>query len=505
MRITPQNLEFTKVSDKDKQLILKVGQNLKALLLDIEGNNLATLKIGNKVLKGLISSDSSFLSEGSELKLQVLEEKNGLPVLKVIETNIDKNYANTLNSLGLDKNDLESIRLLVDKYGIRLNENEIKNILQEDKSLRFLLSEENIEKITRGYTSISDSDKNMNKTISQLVKSIIIEDTVKDTSQNLKKNESSQDVLKISDKIELNTDIKLTGALQVKNSTEIVNGALDKNGEYIKLSENDPKKEIEIIKNLMKTIEKPLELAAFGTKNLLNINLENIKGIETLFIKSGFFPDMINKIAEDVKDEGILKQLRGLNDFTELENFIKINNKRGFFKELGTKIEELFEELEKLDTKEMKEKNLIKEFKSTVEFIKNFNESKNDTYYFNIPFKNLENDYSADLFIKRNRYKNQDGKEKFSILVSLDTLNLGLVNSVITLDKDNISINFKVERESTKKLINDTLNLLKDRLEENVAISVVLNDKTSKFESIMEFASSEFDQKFDVKVWYYGK
>lgn len=209
--------------------------------------------------------------------------------------------------------------------------------------------------------------------------------------------------------------------------------------------------------------------------------LENI-----LNSKNDFKNNLIN-IAEEIAvlSDGKLKdeilQLFGINKNDILDKnqlykkiidnlFVKINNKEDL-NELNKQFENLhniskFAEKILSEASESKNslKNSFENVKETIEFMNNINNYKE---YLQIPFNLNNKENQCEFYIFKNSKNEKKFKHNASILISLDATFIGRVETFINKEDNNLTFQFKAEKDNTLKMIrisvNKLLNVLKER------------------------------------------
>lgn len=502
VRISNQNIEMLLSKESKKPLILKTGQNVKAIILELQSNNIAKIKIGGNIFNAQISSQGEGLIENQEMEFQVINQENGMPVLKLVSKESDMTPSKDLSQLQLGKEELNQLKSLMEKTGIRLSKSEIETIIKDDKSLKFLLKAENLQEMDKGNLNTPKTDADFQKNITHLVKDILIKSQSTDSGKSLTKSDGVQKNLSNEVKNEVKNDLKkdLIKESDLAKSTDVLSKRTDKgpSNKAISSMKTDFLKESQSFRELFKEVKSTIELVTLSNKGKVESSLSNLKAIDSVFNKNGTLEKIFNSLDENNDNKEIKEIIKEIKNFTQIEKFAKIENKNSYLEKVGSDVEKLLELLEKEEGNTKSTES--RELKSVVEFVKSFNEAKEDSYYYNIPFRNNEDDYNVDMLIKRDRNGRKTGSDSFNILISLDTNSLGQVNSIIKMENLNIAIHFKVENEKIMELLEASINLLKEKLEDNVSITVGLQGEKGKFEEILQFISESSDTKFDLRI-----
>jgi hypothetical protein len=181
---------------------------------------------------------------------------------------------------------------------------------------------------------------------------------------------------------------------------------------------------------LSKQLESTLKLVETLEKNQVDVK-EIKQELKDLFLK----PELLQnkeEVIESLKDIG----------------------------KLGAKLETLIKEQgldHKVDT------SVLQDVKGSIDFVKNVNANIN---YVQIPIQMNEKNTTAEIYVFNNKKRSKSvNPENATILVALDLEKLGHIESLITVDKKNVNITFKVEEEGFKKVISKSSEALRLSLE----------------------------------------
>lgn len=210
-------------------------------------------------------------------------------------------------------------------------------------------------------------------------------------------------------------------------------------------------------------------------------NLENeIKSLEELISP---------KAKEEIK-EALLKGMQS-KDIVRLEAESKIN----VMKDIITKT------LKGLDTSASeKVMQLIKE---NINDFKVFNSISNEYYYLDLPIQREEREYPCKLIIKDDRKEGKKiDKTNVKLVVSVKTINLGIIDSYLTINNKNLKVNLQCE--------NEYVTLLKtgrEALEEGLktlgfypSIDVSMREKEVSLSDCREFFADDNNRALDIMV-----
>ena len=475
--------------------------------IDLESNN--TL---NEILENI--------SQNTETN-----KNNNIPVL-----NSNDELKILLNSLNQapSKENIEFIKILV-QNNLPINKENLENIIKSSKMFKdfpiekalFLIQNnmkptislgEQIDKYISKDTLINNQIEDLFNNISLLIKedkNLILKDMFKNTSfENIANNNFKnleQFKLQILDEFNENKFQNLNNIFN-----KISNNNIDKN---------------EILKQILN----------FNFNKDLLIDFEKLNNLENIFDKNEFknldnsFKEIFNDLKLD-KDSTLLLQREIFNIIKSnpklsenfksiIKEFSSFQNKVKFFNFENSSNENLNEYFETLSTISKNLKNTINNFadknsenitnsldnlNKNIDFMNNL---KNSTFL-QIPL-NINNFYTtAEIFVFSNKKnKNQKSKNNSgSALISLNLLYLGKLEVFINKINNDVSCQFRLEKESTKNLVSENVDLLNNFLknknlnlkdisfkELNESFSVISNIKNTSVST--DFKLSNFNAK----------
>jgi hypothetical protein len=160
----------------------------------------------------------------------------------------------------------------------------------------------------------------------------------------------------------------------------------------------------------------------------------------------------VKEIKQELKDLFLKPELLQ-NKEEVIENLKDIGK-------LGAKLENLIKE-QGMDHKV--DMSVLQDVKGSIDFVKNINANIN---YVQIPIQMNEKNTTAEIYVFNNKKRSKSvNPENATILVALDLDKLGHIESLITVDKKNVNITFKVEEEGFKKVISKYSEALRLSLE----------------------------------------
>lgn len=147
-----------------------------------------------------------------------------------------------------------------------------------------------------------------------------------------------------------------------------------------------------------------------------------------------------NNVAQVIK-KSFEKMFAKINEEVEGRDI----NVKEFYRDIYKKLEIVRKVLEETDIPGKQEiLNKVDNIKSDINFL---NELNKHTVYFQIPLKIFHKNTNGELYIlKRNNGRKRIDPQNATVFLSLDTENLGQVDSLISVNKKNVSLNFRLEK-----------------------------------------------------------
>ena len=248
-------------------------------------------------------------------------------------------------------------------------------------------------------------------------------------------------------------------------------------GENKRLDGNTTNKEVN------NKIEEPI-------KNMTSVNEKN--------------NSMANKEVDDLNKDNVIKG--------SIEEKILLNKdgtiKSVVLKELKENIESMKEPLQKLlENKDNMSKEILSKVSvfldNHINDIKVYNSLNNNYYYLDSPIKHNNEEYPCKLIIKDERKKDKKvDKSNIKIAVSLKTKKIGVIDSFIKVNHNNMNVEFQCE-DKYCSLLNKNKQVLIDRLSKNnYFVSINIKKKVKEFGIIecMDFFQDLNTAAINVKV-----
>lgn len=251
------------------------------------------------------------------------------------------------------------------------------------------------------------------------------------------------------------------------------------------------------------------ELPEEKISTLIKENLDNL-GNKDEFKKiiadlSKGSPEVNKSVSPEVNKSVSPEVNKSLNEVKE--QLIDLNRKNSILNQVKGSIDELKEAIKeiipKTDIKGAMLERVSEYIKANINDFKLFNSISNEYYYLALPIKQNNKEYPCKLIIKDNR---KDGKKidktNVKMVVSVKTVNIGDIDSYISVRNNNLDIKIKCDKKYVK-LINSSKDKLKDQLDEIGFISYVKVDQREEEVNLVncrEFFNDKNSRKIDRKV-----
>lgn len=309
------------------------------------------------------------------------------------------------------------------------NSNHTKMLLNEknvDKGVFILKNEITINsKNTDLVTQFANKEVNIQSDLTS------IENTIK-TLDNPELKETLENIIKFNDQKGLTQDNVLSKT-NLGNLQEIIKN----------VANNSNKADVE---NLLKDLglsEKTNSLSEkFTIEDLLKLSKDDLKALLNDTNKD----DLVNLIKSKKTD----------TDFSMKLNTGTLDEIDDFFEETTTKFEKLLQELQKRGDDTSKE--LFDKLVNTKDKMDFSNHIKTNIFL-QLPLNINEHKTNGELTIFKDKRK-KGTSEVSSALISLDTLNLGVFETFIQKHRNNVNLQFRLDNENVKKLVQENIEAL---------------------------------------------
>lgn len=463
---------------------------LQLKIIDI--NDALDLNIGNNLSSNISNEIDDDLLQGL-LKFNIPVTKENIKEIRGVFEFIEKINSNS-----------EEIDKFIDKYLISKNigdnkdiQNNLKGFLNSLKTLNkediLFLKENNIDLNKNNIDSFNKLFKNNDENIFNVLSNL--KESLDETNIKLDSNIKLQiDIIK--EKI-VENNIR-EGVENKVYEKQVSNNKIDSLSSLENISndslDSESQNAIKDINNIVKNIVNSKN--EIGLKSQLVIDI--IKSINDKFESNGdISKDEMNKIISKLIDKPV--QLTDANYKTIKDDFILLKSKIDSNKlhdidipkevknEILSKSNEAKEILKDILTfnkyKGAGEEKVFELIKNSMPDIKLMNKINNEYYFFESPIKILDNEYPCKLIIKDNR---KDGKKidskNIKLILSVNTVNLGVIDTFIKVLDRSMNIEFKCNEESFS-LLDKTKIEIKNVLEKlgyisNISLNVRREDVT---------------------------
>lgn len=217
--------------------------------------------------------------------------------------------------------------------------------------------------------------------------------------------------------------------------------------------------------------------------------------------------NIINEFSKD-----ILNNNTALNKFLKNFNYILQNNENIIFskedilktllidikepenlKEYPEKLKVISEFMDKILKTDMDNlKNTINQFKESLEFMSNIKTNKE---YIQIPFILNQQANNCELIIYKNKKNKEINKKHISLLISLELVHLGKINTFINKEENNINFEFSSSKKKVLKIIKNKIPLLISKINELGYTSHVMYKKIEEDINILQNTGKELNNK----------
>lgn len=531
---------------------LSAGDIIRAKVLDANANQL-TLKLFDGTVFNARILSSLEAEQGSILDFIVKSNSNGQIVLETLKEN---NYnPKSTNDANLDlKKLLMELGIKPDKNNIEIAEAIKQNEIPLDKDIfkkisdtitafknvtaqkvAFLIANkieperQNIALLNKIVDEKQKVDAMLKSTFEALI-NLNDEDVLEHLSQILNENPSDETYTLEKNVQQFNYSQEMIS----RNVTESVFSSYEQKNGQIQLQVKQKMQEFvnKFMKSSLQQGTKLQEEENIFVNKALQYLKDNLTGLEEMDIykqKSleNIIKDIFRQLKENTKE---IKKVSGLEVSKEqsIKNqdnykhkiseafeklYIKVTEKTSgndlkinrVYKDIYHKLETIKSVIEQSAALQKNEiLNKIENLQSSIKFINDIN---NQSIYIQLPLNIQGKDTTGEIYVlkRKSRGKKID-PQNTTVFVSLNTPNLGQIDSLITVYKKNISLNIRVEEQSIINLIRENhiqlYNSLLDKGYKLVDVKYRLTEEVNLLnaESMMLKEIGSNKQSIDYKI-----
>lgn len=471
---------------------LNIGDKIKAQVLSTNGNEI-TLKLpgGTNVtatmlvpLEVTLGDFLEFSVKGKDQSQIILETSKASP--QEVKSN---EVANTLLSLKLppDERNVEIAKNLMNQ-NLPINKENVKNVVNLLSKYKGLDIEKAVFVFANNIEQVENGVEILNKLTNNAIRNEISNNTTQNVlPNNTLTNISEKDVAQIGKMInnlvqllDKQPDKKIVSDIISKYKSLVINNEIAQNDKQISTVMSNFKGSNEETEKLYQNIVKQVIIKSENIDTILNkpitqkeveklINNLGNKDLENLIEKN---PEVKQKIIDLLNDKAQLKEFAlKYNDFKltynqksnvnsetlpKIKEFLDISPVlRGKMLEGNFDSNKIFNELVvKLNViKDYITQNPVTNSESIISTISNidnhisFMNNVNNMYmFFQMPVVMNQNETNVDLyFVKNNRESKKIDPDNATMFISLNTSNLGVVESLISIQLKKVNFNFSLE------------------------------------------------------------
>jgi hypothetical protein len=263
----------------------------------------------------------------------------------------------------------------------------------------------------------------------------------------------------------LNNDKAIKDMDNNKAIKQIVNNILN---EGIKNFENKDSKNIIVSQNLTDKLSEFLKFNDINTKTIekfmANLNKDSGLASKLSSKDQSILRNTIESIFYKIKDN-ISKAFDNFLVDVKSETLKEDINMKNMYKDIYSKLDAIKDSITNSNFPSKNEiTNNIDNLQNNIRFM---NELSSHNTYVQIPMQIWDKNTTSELYIlKKNSKKKKIDPENVTVFISLNTQNLGQIDSLIGVNKKNISVNLRVEDQEIIDYLKENYKELYNRLHE---------------------------------------
>lgn len=235
-----------------------------------------------------------------------------------------------------------------------------------------------------------------------------------------------------------------------------------------------------------------------GTKKV-NANLSNRQNHENKKVDNTIKPDSDPRITENPKKNNALsKALESIFVKINSENLKDEINAKNLYNDMFNKLEIIKKNVESSTITNKTE--ILAKIDNLENNLKFINELNMHNTYIQIPLNMWGKNSTGELYILKRKTKNKKiDPESATMLISLDTQNIGRVDSIINVNKKNVAVNMKLEDKDVFDLIKENHKKLYDALAEKgyklVDLKYRLKEENTNITNFKDIINKDINEK----------
>lgn len=495
-------LKFKVVGSEEGKLVLKLLESTEAesygnfdiLSKILEGNNLTSYE---KDLLGKMLKHDMPLTKENIAKVKSLFDY--LNKVKSDPMSIDGFIFKYINAKGISANSEEGINI---SQKLRSFFNSIGRISEEDL---LTLIENGIEINTENIDSFSRIFKESSGLYNSLkdMHTVLAQYTESDNRNNMSNRSPSEQqhtdgIIDIGKLLNIDDEEQLPDSIHLKN----IEGKETILKTYaINHKKNMPEEfgiKVELLKSL---IDGELNGQSSNDKSIQNMKEENGTEKSVLPLRINGHDSSINITVEKEKNKLVNTLLKEVNSEVNQETELIKASIKEKTDEIKNMVKSIFLLKNSVDSEVIS--RIADAIKPGINDIKLFNTISNQYYYMDVPLNIKENKYNCKLIIKDERKKGKKIDSKnVTMVVSLSTVNIGVVDGFIKIRDNNMKVDIKCDRAWISSLESEKEKLLSKLYFPgyNLFVNFLEREKELDIGSCREFFNDNSFTNLNVKV-----
>lgn len=467
MRITSQQIQMQLQEMKQSgkgQIQVKVGQAIMGKVLAVQTEAIMIQLDDGSNLRALVEQPERFV-EGELVKFQVTENEAGaLPKLEIMP----------------EKAQTE-IKQVLSQVDIQPTEENIK-AYEVLKSLDLSISKSNIETLTNNLKFISSFNKSIDPVLFTEVKtSDVMPETVK-----------PEMIAKVAETL----NFESPEAFKEAPLKEVVIKMLDlpqpeKQEVIEKLPKEIVKEVFGLIREATSEINTEETLGKLGQLMKLNkpMTFKNISILDKLTFEGGKISEQVKELSVMLSEKEAPKLLSLLKGF-DIKSFETKDGVKQYFDELMTELKSTHD-----TSTSSRVKQSVEQLMESIQFLER---DQDDISWLQMPIQMNQQLKNVDVYFKHDKKNGKKmTKDNAKILIALNTHYLDVVQAVIQVNQKKLTIQFNVQHDSVKKLIESYEKTLVDFFD--MYETTIKVENRSKM-SLSEFVEEDNTHYINVKV-----